>query len=70
MTTQINDTVIEKIKTYIETNDLSLKKIAEAAGIGYYSLWSMLNRNQTIKLDDYVALCRAFKEPLDKFIPK
>lgn len=70
MTTQINDTVIERIKLYIETNNLSLKKIAEAAGIGYYSLWSMLNRNQTIKLDDYVALCRALKEPLDKFIPK
>lgn len=66
----INDSIIDKINEYIEVNGLSVKKIAKEAGIDYNHLWKVLNRNKTIKLEDYVALCRAFKEPMEKFIPK
>ncbi len=63
-------TVNENIKNYIEANGLSISKIAKETGIKYNSLWGILHRRQSIRLDDYVALCRAFKEPLEKFIPK
>ena len=66
----INDSIIEKLNAYIEANNLSVKKIAKAAGIEYNHLWKILNKNKTIKLDDYVAICRAFREPLERFIPK
>lgn len=58
----------DRIKAYIEENNLSMPKIAEAANMTYIQLWSLLNRWKTINLGDYVALCRAFKEPLEKFI--
>ena len=61
---------IEKINTYIEANGLSIPKIAKAAGMKPIKLWSILNRNSRISLDDYVAICRACREPLEKFIPK
>lgn len=66
----INDSIIDKINEYIEVNGLSVKKIAKEAGLDYNHLWKILNRNKTIKLEDYVALCRAFREPMEKFIPK
>lgn len=66
----INDAIIENIRRYIEVNDLSEKKIAKEAGIDYNHLWKILNKNKSIRLDDYVAICRAFREPLEKFIPK
>ena len=66
----ITETIIDKINEYIEVNGLSVKKIAKEAGLDYNHLWKVLNRNKTIKLEDYVALCRAFREPMDKFIPK
>lgn len=62
--------VIKNIRDYIFKNDLSLSKIAKESGMDYYHLWSFLNRNQNIKLNDYIALCRAFREPLEKFIPE
>ena len=66
----ITETIIDKINEYIEVNGLSVKKIAKEAGLDYNHLWKVLNRNKTIKLEDYVALCRAFREPMEKFIPK
>lgn len=66
----INEAIIQNIKNYIEANDLSEKKIAKEAGLDYNHLWKILNKNKTIRLDDYVALCRAFRESLEKFIPK
>lgn len=61
--------VIEKIKHYIIKNDISLKKLAVASGISYHKLWSLLNQSGTIKLGDYIALCKAFQEPFDLFLP-
>lgn len=61
--------VIRNIKTYIKVNNLSMRKTAEAAGMKYERLWSILTRNQGLKLKDYAALCEAFQEPLDAFIP-
>lgn len=66
----INDSIIDKINEYIEVNGLSVRKIAKEAGLDYNHLWKILKQNKTIKLDDYVAICRACKEPLEKFIPK
>ena len=62
--------VIKKIKRYIEINDISLTKLARTSKIPYHRLWVILNQSYTIKLGDYVALCKAFKEPFDFFIPK
>lgn len=68
MNTPDNTQIQTRINDYIKTNNLSLPKIAKESGIDYYKLWSILNRNRDIKLTDYVALCRAFKEPLETFI--
>lgn len=69
-TTATNEQILTRIKDYIATNNLSLPKIAKEAGLDYFKLWALLNRSQTIKLTDYVALCRAFREPLETFIPE
>lgn len=68
--TALETAVIENIKDYIRVNNLSMRKIAAESEMTYYRLWSILTRNKGIKLNDYVALCRAFREPLDLFIPK
>lgn len=62
--------VIKKINHYITVNDISIKKLAVASNISYHRLWSILNQSSTIKLSDYVAVCKAFKEPFDMFLPK
>lgn len=61
--------VIEKISRYILDNDISLKKLAKEADMPYHRLWCLLNQNGTIKLADYVAICKAVKEPFDLFLP-
>lgn len=61
--------VIEKIRRYILDNDISLKKLAKEADIPYHRLWCILNQSYTIKLEDYVAICKAVKEPFDLFLP-
>lgn len=70
MTTPNNEQILNRINDYIKANNLSLPKIAEAAGMDYFKLWALLNRKHQIKLTDYVALCRAFREPLETFIPE
>ena len=60
--------VIKRINDYIAGNGLSVSKIAKEVGMDYKTLWSLLNRNGSIKLSDYVDLCRAFKEPFEKFL--
>ena len=62
--------VIKKINHYITVNDISITKLAAATGISYHRLWSILNQSGTIKLCDYVAICKAFKEPFELFLPK
>lgn len=62
--------VLANINRYIEANNLSVQKIAQEAGIEYHRLWSILFRSGSIKLSDYVALCKAFREPLEFFLPK
>lgn len=68
--TNISNGTIDRINNYIEANGLSVPKIAKEAGMDYVRLWAILNRNNKISLDDYVRICRACKEPLEKFIPK
>lgn len=62
--------VIANINEYINLNNLSIKKIAEETGIGYHRLWSILGQSNSIKLGDYISICRAFHEPFDMFLPK
>lgn len=66
---KIDQEVIKKIKQYIITNNISLTKLANEAKITYHNLWVILNQSHSIKLGDYIAICRAVKEPLDFFIP-
>ena len=70
MGTDLNQVVINNIKNYIYANDISLSKLAKESGVSYHQIWAILNQSYTIKLGDYVAICRAFKEPIDFFIPK
>lgn len=65
----IDKKVIENIKNYVEDNDISLNKLSKASGISYHRLWLILNKNYTVKLGDYISICKAFKEPFDFFIP-
>lgn len=62
--------VIKNINEYIRKNDLSVKKISNESGITYHRLWSILTQSYSIKLSDYVAICKAFNEPLEYFFPK
>lgn len=62
--------IIKKIKDYIYDNDISVNKLAVAAGLSYHRLWFILNQSDTIKVSDYIAICSALKEPLDLFITK
>ena len=62
--------IINKIRKYINRNDISLKKLASASGISYHRLWSILNQSETIKVSDYIAICSAVQEPFDYFITK
>lgn len=62
--------VIANINEYINANNLSIKKIADEVGIGYHRLWSILVQSNSIKLSDYIAICKAFCEPFDFFLPK
>ena len=68
---KVNDfdkSVIKKINDYIEWHHLSHSKIAKAAGMSYGRLYTLRHTAQRIKLEDYVNLCKAFNEPLDKFL--
>lgn len=66
----IDQDVINNIKEYILENDISVKKLADEAGIAYHRLWSILKQNCSIKIGDYIAICKACNEPFDIFIPK
>ena len=70
MTTATNEQIQTKINEYIKANNLSIPKIAEEAGMDYFKLWAILNRKHQIRLTDYIAICRAFREPLETFIPE
>lgn len=60
--------VVARINDYIRYYNLSIRKIAEKSGMTYQQLYYLLNNKQTIKLYDYVRLCEAFNEPLNKFL--
>lgn len=60
--------VIKRINDYILENELSVSKIAKEMKIEYKALWSLLHRNGSIKLNDYVNICKAFHEPFEKFL--
>ena len=63
-----DESVINKINAYIEDNNLSHKKIAEAAGMTYNQLYQLRHKNQCIKLREYVSLCKTFNEPFERFL--
>lgn len=65
---KVDGKVILKIREYIISNDISLKLLASASGISYHRLWAIINQNLTINLGDYLAICKAFKEPFDYFL--
>jgi len=66
----MGEKVIKNINDYILANDISLTKLAEASGIIYNTLWTILNKNKDITIKDYIAICKALNEPVDYFIPK
>ena len=63
-----DEAVIDNINLYIEEQGLSHQKIAKASGLSYQRLYQLRHKHQRIKLSEYVRLCRAFNEPLEKFI--
>ena len=62
--------VISNINNYIISNNISLPKLAKEANLPYHNLWAIINQYSSIKLGDYVSICRALNEPIDFFIPK
>ena len=66
----MGEKVIKNINDYIAENNISLTKLAEASGILYNTLWTILNKNKDITIKDYIAICEALNEPVDHFIPK
>lgn len=63
-----DEAVIDNINAYIVENGLSHVKIARAAGLSYQQLHQIRHKNRRLKLAEYVQLCRAFDEPLERFI--
>ena len=63
-----DEAVIDNINSYIEEQNLSHSKIAKASGLSYQQLYQIRHKHQRLKLTEYVKLCKAFDEPLDKFI--
>ena len=63
-----DEAVIERINAYIEENNLSHTKVAEAAGMTYMQLYQLRHKNQCIKLREYIRLCEVFNEPFERFI--
>ena len=61
--------IINNIKQYVFDNNISIMKLSEASKIPYHRLWLILNRNAKVSVGDYVAICLAFNEPLEFFIP-
>ena len=70
MDNTFDNKVIANINAYINKHNLSIRKIAEETGIGYHRLWSILMQSNSIKLGDYIAICKACREPFDMFLPK
>ena len=62
--------VIKNINNYVLVNNLSIRKIADMSGISYHRLWSILEKSNSIKLSDYIAICNVCCEPLDYFLPQ
>ena len=65
---EFDEKVTDRINSYIEKNNLSIKKIASASGMTYQQVYQFLHKRQLIKLREYILLCKVFDEPLDKFI--
>lgn len=65
----VDKKVLDNIKQYIIDNDISIQKLAKESNIPYHRLWTIVNQNHKITIGDYVAICRACFEPLDRFIP-
>jgi transcriptional regulator with XRE-family HTH domain len=63
-----DEAVIDRINDYIESNNLSIKKVAVATGMSYQQLYQLLHKNRCIKLREYIRLCKAFNEPVDAFV--
>ena len=66
----VDKKVLASIKNYIFDNDISIKKLSKESEIPYHRLWTIINQNRKITIGDYVAICKAVREPLDFFIPK
>lgn len=65
-----DQTVNKNINDYIIEHNYSLSKLAKASGINYPRLFNILKKNNSIKVGDYVAICKAVKEPFEFFLPK
>lgn len=65
----LGEKIIKNINNYLKREGISVCELADFSGIKYNSLWNILNRNKTIRLEDYTAICKALNEPLDFFIP-
>lgn len=66
----INQDIINNIKNYVAKNEISLSKLANVMNTSYHNVWFLLNQKKALNVGDYIAICRAFDEPLDFFIPK
>ena len=66
----VDKKVLDNIKRYILDNDISIPKLATESKIPYHRLWTIINQSSKITVGNYVAICKAVREPFDYFIPK
>ncbi len=57
----------ERIKGYIDSIGIKQQKISELTGIPANTLSTMLSGKRQIRIDEYVAICRALGVSVEKF---
>jgi len=60
--------VAERIATYCKANDISLRKLAKAAGLTNNQIYFITTNRGIISLEQYIKICKALNEPFEFFI--
>lgn len=61
-------TVSGRIARYCKDNDISLRKLARAAGLTNNQIYFITTNRGRINLEQYVSICKALNEPIDYFL--
>lgn len=63
------DTAVSgRIASYCRRNNISLRKLAKAAGLTNNQIYFITTSRGRINLEQYVNICNALNEPVDYFL--